>query len=58
MTIKQFIELEKIKQVFNEKTGEYLLKHKGNLDKIAIIENSFLEIKNQLDKLTKYFYEQ
>lgn len=58
MTIKQYLELEKIKDQFNNSANEYLKKHEQKVDDLKIIQNSFSQINLQLIKLTKHFYEQ
>ena len=58
MTIKQYLELEKIKDQFNNSANEYLKKHEQKVDDLRIIQNAFSQINLQLIKLTKHFYEQ
>jgi hypothetical protein len=58
MTIKQYLELEKIKENFSNSANEYLKKHDQQIKDIKIVQHAFLSIDDQLRKLTKYFYEQ
>jgi len=58
MTIKQYIELDKIKDQFNKMSNEYILKHNHKIDDIELIETTFKTIETQLNTITKYFYEQ
>lgn len=58
MTIKQYIELEKIKDQFNLNAVEYIKKHGKKIEEINKIENTLKNISNELQHLTKYFYEQ
>ena len=58
MTIKQYLELEKIKDQFNNLAHEYLKKHNQKIGQIKIIQNTFAKISYDLETLTKYFYEQ
>jgi len=58
MTIKQYIELDKIKEEFKDRSSLYVHKHKDKIQEIKKIQDTFSSINRQLLALTKYFYEQ
>jgi len=58
MTIKQYLELDKIQETFKIITNDYINKHGLNIKELEKIQNTFSNINVQLVKLTQYFYEQ
>jgi len=58
MTIKQYIELDKIKENFKDSTMMYLHKYADKIEEKKRIQDTFSAITRQLNVLTKYFYEQ
>jgi hypothetical protein len=58
MTIKQYIELDKINDQFNKMSREYIKQFDKKITDINKIKIVFNDIQMQLNNLTKYFYEQ
>lgn len=58
MTIKQYLELDKIKENFKDSAMVYLHKHADKILEKKKIQDTFNSITRQLNLLTKYFYEQ
>jgi hypothetical protein len=58
MTIKQYLELDKIQEQFRIASIEYIKKHHENINDLQLIQNTFATINLQLQKLTQHFYNQ
>jgi hypothetical protein len=58
MTIKQYLELDKIQETFKILSNDYIKKNQQNINDLQLIQNTFATINLQLQKLTQHFYNQ